>query len=131
MWLRWQRLPDQSLARRLPPSVSPAQWRAFINGMAFLFASLANAERLRSAGVDRHIDQVIIRWDTDTLVRAGADLRCCRWNNGFLDRSNPVRVRSVDDYRPVSLWKKGDVVQEVTVAGGIPAGVPFEVVRLP
>ena len=54
-------------------------------------------------------------------------MRLCRWNNGFPDRAKPPRIRTIDDYRPAVGWRKGDVCKEVTVAGGIPPSVPFEV----
>ena len=130
-WLRWQRLPDGGLLKRLPQTITPQQWRAFINGMAFLSASLREAERLMRAPADAGIDQVILRYGSEQLMEAGCDLRLCRWNNGFLDRSKPPRQRGIADYTPAADWRKGDTVREVTVAGGIPVCVPFEVVEPP
>ncbi len=127
-WLRWQRLSDHGLLKRLPATITPQQWRAFINGMVFLFASLAEAERLMSAPADAEVHQVILRCSTRRLLQAGCELRLCRWNNGFLDRSSPPRQRAFADYTLAADWRKGDVVREITVVGGIPTAVPFDVV---
>ena len=127
-WLRWQRLPDVPLTRRLPPTITPSQWRGFINGMVFVFETLSDAHGLIAARDDVGVDQVVIQFSTEHILAAGCDLRLCRWNNGFLDRSKPPRLRSFDDYTPAAAWRKGHRAREVTVAGGIPASVPFAVV---
>ena len=127
-WLRWQRLSDHGLLKRLPATITPQQWRAFINGMVFLSASSAEAERLMSAPADAQVEQVMLRCSTGQLLQAGCELRLCRWNNGFLDRSKPPRQRGFADYTLAGDWRKGDAVREITVVGGIPASVPFEVV---
>ena len=62
------------------------------------------------------------------MIEAGCKLRVCKWNNGYPDRSKPIRLRSFSDYRPVEDWRLGDKVQEVTAFDRVPAGVPFEIV---
>jgi hypothetical protein len=128
VWLRWQRMRDHVLVTRLPPTIEPVTWRRFINGMVFLFPSLSHAAHLKSAPADAAIDQVILRFSVASLIEAGCDLRVCRWNNGYPDRSRPPRLRTFGDYRPIADWSPGDTVQEVTIAGVIPTSVPFEVV---
>ena len=128
VWLRWQRLGDHVLRTRLAPAIEPGEWRRFINGMVFLFPFLEKAERLRGSPADAAIDQVILRFRTASLIEAGCLLRICRWNNGYPDRSRPPRLRTFSDYRPIEDWRPGDAVQEATVAGPVPASVPFEVV---
>ena len=128
VWLRWQRMRDRVLLTRLPSTIDPSQWRRFINGMVFLFPSRSAAEQLRSAPVDSGVDQVILSFETLLLVRAGCDLRVCRWNNGYPDRSRPPRRRAFSDYRPITEWKRGDKVQEVIITDRIPTSVTFEVV---
>ncbi len=125
VWLRWQRLRDQVLEKRLPATITPGQWRRFINTMVFFSPSLADARRLRAFPLDARIDQVILEVRSAALIEAGCALRLCRWNNGFPDRTVPLRQRGYDDYRPVGGWRRGDVVREVTVEGDIPAGVRF------
>jgi hypothetical protein len=128
IWLRWQRLSDQVLLNRLPPTITPGQWRTFINGFVFLFPSLQEAAKLSNYPKDTGVDQVILQFSTDTLIQAGCDIRVCRWNNGFPDRSRPLRLREFSDYRPVTAWRRGDKVKEVTIRRSIPANVPFEIV---
>jgi hypothetical protein len=125
IWLRWQRLRDPVLHRRLPESISPMAWRRFINGMVFLFPSLKDAEGLRRSPVDAAVDQVILRFRSAALIDAGCALRLCRWNNGFPDRTRPPRQRSYDDYRLAQEWRRGDTVREVTIAGEMPAKHTF------
>ncbi len=125
VWLRWQSMRDHVLASRLPKEIEPAQWRAFINAMVFLFASAREAERLKASPADAGIEQVVLSWRTASLIEHGSDLRVCRWNNGYPDRSRPKRMRTYDDYRPIAQWQRGDKVQEVTVSGGIPPDIPF------
>lgn len=127
MWLRWQRLGDHILGKRLPPATTPAEWRRLINSMVFLFPKLDAAERLRDYPADAEFDQLIVAFETDELVEAGCDIRICRWNNGFPDRQRPPRIRAASDYRSVAEWHRDDIVSEVVVAGAIPAGIPFEI----
>jgi hypothetical protein len=128
-WLRWQNMPDGPIATRLRPEISPVAWRLFINNMVFLFATEAQAESLRTSSRDADRDQVILRFSTDELLVAGCALLTCRWNNGYLDRTPPNRrrLRSYDDYLPISLWRKGEPLGEITAWGGIPAGTGFKV----
>jgi hypothetical protein len=128
VWLRWQRLKDHVLRTRLPQTIEPMAWRRFINGMVFLFPSLEKAQNLKHSPADAAVDQVILRFRSASLIEAGCDVRFCRWNNGYPDRSRPPRLRTVSDYRPVTDWSLGDKVQEVTVAGPIPTSVPCDVV---
>jgi hypothetical protein len=128
IWLRWQRLSDQVLLNRLPPAITPGQWRTFINGLVFLFPSLQDAAKLRNYPKDTGVDQLILKFSTVTLIQAGCDIRVCRWNNGFPDRSRPLRLREFSDYRPVTKWQRGDKVKEVTITHSIQASVPFEIV---
>lgn len=130
-WLRWQRLSDHGLLKRLPATITPQQWRAFINGRVFLFASLTEAKRLMSAPADAGVDQIILRCSTERILQAGCELRLCRWNNGFLDRSRPPRQRTFADYTLAADWRRGDVVREITAVGSIPASVLFEVIERP
>jgi hypothetical protein len=95
--------------------------------MVFLFPSLKNAESFYCYPLDVEIDQVILEFDTSSLVDANCDLRVCKWNNGFPDRTRPPRCRGYTDYRPIEEWHRGDKVKEVTVTGLIPADVPFRV----
>lgn len=127
VWLRWQRLGDHLLAKRLPPRTVLAEWRRLINSMVFLFPSAEAAERLRGFPADAGLEQVVISFEAVTLLRRGCDVRFCRWNNGFPDRRRPPRLRTASDYRPIADWYRGDIVAEVTIAGSIPAGVPFDV----
>lgn len=128
VWLRWQRLGDHILGRRLPPATSPAEWRRLINSMVFLFPSVDAAERLRGFPADAEFDQVIVALETVALVEAGLEVRVCRWNNGFPDRQRPTRLRAATDYRCLAEWRRGDTVSEVVVRGAIPAGIRFETV---
>ena len=130
VWLRWQRLQDHILERRLPGSIMPAQWRAFINSMVFLFPSLDAARALTKSPRDEAVEQIILRFETDELLKAGCELKTCRWNNGYPDRSKPARLRTFEDYRPATQWRRGDVCREITVLGAIPSQVPFNVVDL-
>ena len=126
VWLRWQNLRDEPLRKRLPDGITPAEWRRFINGMVFLFTTAAQAQALRAYAKDQAFPQAIIGFRTTELLAAGCDIRVCRWNNGYLDRSRPPRLRTFADYRPAGEWRRGDSVKEVVVVGGIPAQVPFE-----
>ena len=128
VWLRRQNLRDEPLRKCLPATITPAEWRSFINGMVFLFTTLTKAQGLQAHHFDREFSQTIIRCRTTELLGAGRDIRVCRWNNGYLDRSRPPRLRTFADYLPVSEWQKIDKVQEVAVVDGIPAPVSFEVV---
>lgn len=127
VWLRWQGMRDEVLARRLPPSIEPSQWRGFINTMVFLSPSMKDAEGLRRFPRDEAVDQVILGFETSRLLEAGCALRTCAWNNGYPDRANPPRIRAYADYRPISDWRPGDKVREVTIAGPVPDHVPFEI----
>ena len=128
VWLRWQNLRDDPLRKRLPATITPADWRDFINGMVFLFATPAKALALQTYAVDQAVAQTVICFRTAKVAAAGANLRVCRWNNGFLDRSKVPRLRTFDDYRPISEWRKGDIIQEVTATDGISARVGFEII---
>ena len=123
--LRRQGMPDAALASRLDPAIALGDWRRFINAQVFLFPAEAAAWRLLRAEPGR--DQVVLAYPTAALLAAGCALAFCRFNNGFIDRSPPGRRRrrSFADYRPVAEWPGGPAPREVTVAGGIPAGVPF------
>ena len=123
--LRRQGMPDAALASRLDPAIAIADWRRFINAQVFLFAVEAAAWRLLRAEPGR--DQVVLAYPTAALLAAGCALTFCRFNNGFIDRSPPGRRRrrSFADYRPIAEWQGGPAPREVTIAGGIPAGMPF------
>ena len=128
VWLRWQRLHDHLLLKRLPATITPSEWRRFINTMVFFFPRLREAETLKGAKSEEGIEQVVLAFRTSSLIEAGCKLRVCKWNNGYPDRSKPIRLRSFSDYRPVEDWRLGDKVQEVTAFDRVPAGVPFEIV---
>ena len=124
--LRRQGMRDGALRPRLDAAIGTDEWRWFINGMAFLFGREAEASRFVRTEPGR--EQVVLRYETAAVLRAGVGLRACRFNNGFIDRS-PVamaRRRGFDDYRAVAAWA-GQAVREVVAPGGIPAGVPFAV----
>lgn len=126
-WLRWQRLSDTVLRTRLPPHISPADWRGFINGMAFLFPTVREAQALMAAPADRGVAQTILRFRTEDVLAQHDDLRVCRWNNGFADRSRPPRIKRYEDYVPATAWTGGPI-REVVAPGGVSAAVGFEVV---
>lgn len=127
-WLRWQRMPDGPIGARLRPGIQPAAWRLFINSMVFFFGREADAHRLRAADPDR--DQVVLRYPTAALLEAGCALLVCRFNNGYLDRRplTDPRLRGFGDYRPAGTWRRGDPLREITAWGGVPAGIPFDVI---
>lgn len=122
--LRRQGMGDGALASRLAPGLTPATWRAFINGMVFLFVTETAARGFRGAEPGR--DQVVIAWERAALEAAGCDLRGCRFNNGYIDRSPAAkrRLRGPADYLPLAGWT-GAAPREVAVMGGIPPGLPF------
>ena len=126
--LRRQGMPDAALEVRLVPGLTPEGWRAFINGMVFLFVRETAARRFRAAEPAR--DQVLIVFDRAALEAAGCLLRGCRFNNGYLDRLPAARrrLRGPADYQPLAGWT-GPAPREVAIPGGIPAGIPFA--RLP
>ncbi|MFC7689686.1 DUF7002 family protein [Paeniroseomonas aquatica] len=132
--LRRQGMADAALASRLAPGIDTAAWRRFINAQVFLFPTEAAAWRLRAAEPGR--DQAVLAAPTAALLEAGCDLRLCRFNNGYVDRSPPGRrrLRGFADYRPVADWRAGPAPagaapREVTVAGAIPPGIAWS--RLP
>jgi hypothetical protein len=96
--------------------------------MVYFFPTQLEAKGLQAFAKDRAYPQAIIRYATAELCDAGCDLRVCRWNNGYLDRSKPPRLRSFADYRPICEWRKGETVKEVTAREGFPILVPFEVI---
>lgn len=123
--LRRQGMPDAALASRLDPAIALADWRRFINAQVFLFPAEAAAWRLLRAEPGR--DQIVLAFPTAALLAAACALSFCRFNNGFIDRSPPGRrrLRAFADYRPVAEWQAGPAPREVTIEGGIPAGIPF------
>ena len=122
-------MPDGPIGTRLHRDVPAAAWRLFINSMVFFFATHEQAERLRASSRDADRDQVVLRFSTAALAEAGCALLVCRWNNGYLDRTAPERrrLRAFGDYRPVAAWRPHDPVGEITAWGGVPPGLPFEV----
>ncbi len=132
-WLRWQNMPDGPIGTRLHRDVPPSAWRLFINNMVFFFPTAEQAEGLRAASRDRDREQVVLRFGTASLAEAGCALLVCRWNNGYLDRAPPERrrLRAFGDYRPVAAWKRGDPIGEIAAWGGVPSGIPFEVLTEP
>ncbi len=121
-WLRWQRMPDGPMASRLAEGISPAAWRAHINGLVFFATSRAEAERLLAVPKDAGIAQRVLSVETASLW---GDLAWCPFNNGFLDRAPPERRRrrSPQDYRPLSAWRPGDPVREVVSRRAVPAAL--------
>ncbi len=123
--LRRQLLRDAVMASRLAPGLSPREWRRFINGRVFFVVSGARAISLRN--YDRYRDQVILAWDTASVMDAGVELHACRYNNGMTDRSPPDRrrLRSPADYVPVGRYADGRIAE--VAAAAIPAGVRFTI----
>jgi hypothetical protein len=128
VWLRWQRMTDAVLTPRLPSSIQPADWRAFLNSMVFFFPSLAEAEGLKAFPTDRLVKQVVLAYSSAELLQAGCDLRFSRWNSGFPDRARPPRLRSYTDFKPVDAVQTRKDVREVTVVGCVPTSVRFNIV---
>lgn len=128
--LRRQGLRDGSLRPRLDPAISLGEWRQFINGFVFLFAARPLAQRFVATEPTR--DQVVLAWATAPLVDACLDIRVCRYNNGYIDRSPraTARKRTYSDYESAARWS-GTPVKEVVVMGGIPPTVRFEVLPSP
>lgn len=116
------------MVTRLPPGLSPSTWRRFINGMVFFVVDEDRARRLRD--YDRDRDQAVLAWETRVIMDAGVKLLACRYNNGMVDRTplHRRRLRSADDYVPVSCYRGGSIA-EVAAAACIPPVVPF-VVRM-
>jgi hypothetical protein len=126
--LRRQGMSDTALRPRLDPSITVEAWRSHINGLVFLFAEEAVARRLMAS---ESPEQAILGFRTEHLLDI-ADVRVCRFNNGYIDRrplSDP-RLRTFNDYQPAAEWK-GTPVAEVVVAGAIPPEVAFSVLPSP
>ena len=132
-WLRWQGMNDAPLRSRLDPSIAVEEWRAFINGLVFFFATEAAARRLRDAadrGKGAKPPQAILAFDTGAvLAAAGGGVLLCAFNNGFLDRSAPGagrRLRHRGDHLPLERWREGDRPAEIAIARGLPAHINFQ-----
>ena len=125
--LRRQGMRDGPLRPRLDPSIGLEEWRWFINGFVFLFSSAEQAEALRTAEPTR--EQVVLRYDTASVIAAGAELFTCRFNNGYIDRAPVInaRRRRYDDYRRETDWVPAQIVREVAVLTVIPPEVDFTV----
>lgn len=128
--LRRQGMADAALASRLAPGITTTAWRRFINAQVFLFPSEAAAWRLHDAEPGR--DQAVLAAPTAALLEAGCELRFCRFNNGFIDRSPPDRrrLRAFTDFRPIAEWQAGPAagraaLREITVAGAVPPGIAW------
>ena len=132
-WLRWQNMPERPIGTRLHRDVPPSAWRLFINSMVFFFPTAEQAEGLRGSHRDSDREQVVLRFGTAALAEAGCALLVCRWNNGYLDRAPPERrrLRAFGDYRSVAAWRHPEPMGEITAWGGVPPGIPFEVLPGP
>ncbi len=128
--LRRQGMRDGPLRPRLDPAITPGEWRRFINQFVFLFAARPAAVRFLSTEPTR--DQVVLAFATAALVAARLDLRVCRYNNGYIDRSPraSARRRGFGDYEAAEGWS-GTPVKEVAVVGAIPQSIHFSVLPLP
>ena len=122
--LRRQGMSNEALKPRLDPSITVEAWRSYINGLVFLFPTQAAAQRLAASEA---VEQAILCFRTEHLLSL-AELRVCRYNNGYTDRRplTGARRRSFGDYVPIAAWE-GTPVAEVVVQGCIPPGVTFTV----
>ncbi len=114
--LRRQGMPDGPLRARLAPGIDAAAWRRFINEHVFLAPDVR-----RYLAADPGIPMLRLSVRTEALLAAGLQPLWCRFNNGFLDRSPPVRRRRREfaDWRPLADWA-GEPVAEVILRGRIP-----------
>jgi hypothetical protein len=132
-WLRWQGMNDAPLRARLDPAIAVEEWRAFINGLVFLFPTEAAARRLRDSsdrGKGAKPPQAVLAFDTGAILAAGCGLRLCAYNNGFLDRSAAGpgrRLRHRADYCVLDQWPDGRLPAEIAIERGLPTGNAFGV----
>lgn len=128
--LRRQYLRDGALRQKLDPAITPAEWRRMVNRQVHLWPGERKAARLDAYEGAR--DQVVLRWEAETLVRATIPLLTCQWNNGTTaNRQRPGRrLRTWSDYKPLAAFAGGPVT-EIVVRSAIPASIPFELLRCP
>ena len=115
---------DKALRPRLDPSITVEAWRSYINGLVYLFPTKAAARRLAASEA---AEQAILCFQTEDLLSM-AEVRVCRYNNGYTDRRplTDARRRSFGDYVPIVAFA-GTPIAEVVVQGSIPPGVTFTV----
>ena len=127
--LRLQMMGEVPLRARLDENVETAAWRRFINGMVFFCTTAQRAWRLHDYEPTRQ--QIVLQFETASLLETGCALLTCRFNNGAIDRSaeGKRRRRHFADYRDVAAWKRGKPAQEVAIPNLVPALVQHRVVQ--
>ena len=118
--LRDQRpLRGPALARALTDGLTPADWCATLNGLAFLFPTRAAADRF--AAVYAHEAHDLLVFDTAAvLARAGDRLRVSNVNSGAPSARSPTPRGPATFHALAEYDGRAGEVREVVVEGGFP-----------